>query len=231
MKFFLLISLCTLMSLASCQSNTKHALNVEDTPCQKSAHVVDTFLHVPAFNPYALGEEPVFDIVTTKGTIRVKLYKETPLHRENFARLVAGRFYDGILFHRVIDGFMIQFGDPWTKDPCRTIDEYGWGDQGFWIPAEFVDGLRHKRGALAAAREGDDVNPEKMSSSSQFYLVQNEEECKRLDGNYTVFGETIDGFDVIDAIAKVPRGAKKLDMPNDPVKIVTITLVDDGKGK
>ena len=142
-----------------------------------------------------------------------------------------GGFYDGILFHRVIDGFMIQFGDPWTKDPCRTIDEYGWGDQGFWIPAEFVDGLRHKRGALAAAREGDDVNPEKMSSSSQFYLVQNEEECKRLDGNYTVFGETIDGFDVIDAIAKVPRGAKKLDMPNDPVKIVTITLVDDGKGK
>ncbi len=230
MKNTLLIISWTLLLLVGCQPKVKQA-QVECSACQHSTHVVDTFLHVPPFNPYALGEEPIFDIVTTKGTIRVKLYKETPLHRDNFARLVAGRFYGGILFDRVIDGFMMQFGDPWTKDPCRTIDEYGWGDQGFWIPAEFVDRLRHKRGALAAAREGDDVNPEKMSSSSQFYLVQNEEECKRLDGNYTVFGETIDGFDVIDAIAKVPRGAKKLDMPNEPVKIETIKLVDDGKGK
>ena len=170
MKNTLLIISWTLLLLVGCQPKVKQA-QVECSACQHSTHVVDTFLHVPPFNPYALGEEPIFDIVTTKGTIRVKLYKETPLHRENFARLVAGRFYDGILFHRVIDGFMIQFGDPWTKDPCRTIDEYGWGNQGFWIPAEFVDRLRHKRGALAAAREGDDVNPEKMSSSSQFYLV------------------------------------------------------------
>ncbi|MCE2616968.1 peptidylprolyl isomerase [Phocaeicola oris] len=191
-------------------------------------HVVDTFLHVPPFNPYTLGDEPIFDIVTTKGTIRVKLYKETPLHRENFARLAAGRFYDNVLFHRVINRFMIQGGDPWTKDPNRTVDEYGWGDQGFWIPAEFVDTIRHKKGALAAAREGDDVNPEKMSSSSQFYIVQDEDRCKRLDGNYTVFGQTIGGMDVIDSIANVPTGAEKLDMPNEPVRIITIKLVDAG---
>lgn len=203
--------------------------NVADSfPNDTMKHIVDTFLHVPPFNPYTLGDEPVFDIVTTKGTIRVKLYKETPFHRENFVRLVAGRFYDNILFHRVINNFMIQSGDPWTKDSNRTLDEYGWGDQGFWIPAEFVDTIRHKKGALAAAREGDDVNPEKMSSSSQFYLVQDEERCKRLDGNYTVFGQTISGMDVIDSIAAVPTGTRKLDMPDNPVKIITIKLIDAG---
>ena len=192
-----------------------------------TARQLDTFTRVPLFNPYEVGEEPVFDIVTSMGTIRVKLYKETPLHRENFVRLAAGKFYDGVLFHRVIDGFMIQGGDPWTKDPCRDVREYGNGDLGYWIPAEFSPSIRHEKGALAAAREGDDVNPEKMSSSTQFYIVQDPEHCKHLDGNYTVFGQTVSGFEVIDAIAKVPTGKLMKDMPDSPVKILGVKLVGE----
>ena len=177
----------------------------------------------PLFDPYSIPEEPVFDIVTTMGTIRVKLYSETPLHRDNFARLAAGHILEGTLFHRVIDGFMIQGGDPGTKDPDTPQEEYGMRDLGYWIPAEFVDGIRHRKGALAAAREGDDINPDKASSSTQFYLVQSEEGCRHLDGSYTVFGQTLEGLDVIDAIAKVPRNGR--DVPDEPVRILRVDLV------
>ena len=183
---------------------------------------LDTATVVPLFNPYDIPEEPVFVINTTLGSIRVKLYKETPLHRDNFCRLVAGRFYDGVLFHRVIDAFMIQGGDPWTKDPLRDVLEYGCGDLGYWIPAEFHEGITHRKGALAAAREGDDVNPDRMSSSTQFYLVQDPDHCRHLDGKYTVFGQTLEGLDVIDRIAKVPTGAIREDMPDTPVRILSI---------
>lgn len=179
----------------------------------------------PLFDPYSIPEEPVFDIVTTMGTIRVKLYSETPLHRDNFARLAAGRVLEGTLFHRVIDGFMIQGGDPGTKDPATPQEEYGMRDLGYWIPAEFVDALRHTKGALAAAREGDDINPDKASSSTQFYLVQSEDGCRHLDGSYTVFGQTLEGIDVIDAIAKVPRNG--MDVPDEPVRILSVNLVRD----
>jgi len=184
---------------------------------------MDTSMPFPAFNPYTIEDEPVFDMVTTKGTIRFKLYKDTPLHRENFARLAAGHFFDGILFHRVINGFVIQGGDPFTKDPCRSVEEYGIGDLGYWVPAEI--GKKHIRGALGAAREGDDVNPEKMSSSTQFYFVQKEEACRHLDGGYTIFGQTLDGFDVIDSIAAVPTGGVRPELPNEPVRIISVNLV------
>lgn len=175
-----------------------------------------------SFDPNTLPAEPVFDIVTNMGTIRVKLYSQTPLHRDNFVKLASEGFYDGILFHRVINGFMIQTGDPLTKDPSQA-DMYGTGGPGYTIPAEFVSGLTHKKGALAAARRGDAANPKKESSGSQFYIVQDEATCAQLDGDYTVFGETIEGFDVIDKIAAVQTDRR--DRPVNPVKITTIRPV------
>lgn len=170
----------------------------------------------------ALPEEPVFDIITNMGTIKVKLYSGTPKHRENFAKLAFSKYYDGIIFHRVINGFMIQGGDPITKDIYADPAKYGTGGPDYTIPAEFVPEYTHKKGALAAARRGDAANPLKESSGSQFYIVQNESTCAQLDGNYTVFGQTVEGFDVIDKIAAVETNNR--DCPVTPVKIITITL-------
>ena len=166
-----------------------------------------------------LAEEPVFDIVTNYGTIKIKLYKDTPRHRENFAKLALSGFYDGLLFHRVINGFMIQGGDPLTKDPANA-DRFGTGGPGYTVPAEILPQYRHKKGALAAARRGDAANPMKESSGSQFYIVQDEKTCAQLDGQYTVFGETIEGLDVIDKIAAVETDLR--DRPVGQVKIVSI---------
>ena len=170
----------------------------------------------------ALPEEPVFDIVTNMGTIRVKLYSNTPKHRENFAKLALDGFYDGILFHRVINGFMIQAGDPLSKD-LSMKDRWGVGGPGYNVPAEISAGNRHLKGALAAARKGDMANPLRESSGSQFYIVQDERSCAQLDGQYTVFGQTVDGFEVIDAIAKVQTDYR--DRPYDAVRIESIKLV------
>ena len=169
-----------------------------------------------------LAEEPVFDIVTNYGTIRIKLYSDTPLHRANFAKLALGGFYDGLLFHRVIKGFMIQGGDPLTKDPANA-SLFGTGGPGYTVPAEFVPSHRHKKGALAAARRGDAANPMKESSVSQFYIVQDERTCAQLDGQYTVFGETVEGIDVIDKIAAVETDLR--DRPVAQVKIINIKPV------
>ena len=168
-----------------------------------------------------LPEEPVFDIVTNMGTIKVKLYSQTPKHRENFAKLALSGFYDGLLFHRVINEFMIQGGDPLTKDPSKE-NSYGTGGPNYTVPAEFVPEYRHKKGALAAARRGDAANPLKESSGSQFYLVQNEQACAQLDGAYTVFGETVEGLDIIDKIANVATNQR--DLPLSEVRIKTIKL-------
>ena len=168
-----------------------------------------------------LAEEPIFDIQTNLGTIKVKLYSKTPKHKANFEKLALSGFYDGILFHRVIDGFMIQGGDPNTKD-TTLVDKYGQGGPGYTIPAEIVPKYRHKKGALAAARRGDAANPERESSGSQFYLVQSEETCAQLDGAYTVFGETVEGLDVIDKIAKVATDRR--DRPVSDVRIISVKL-------
>ena len=170
-----------------------------------------------------LPDEPVFDIITSMGVIKVKLYADTPKHRENFAKLALEKYYDGTLFHRVIDGFMIQGGDPLTKDPANKA-RFGTGGPDYTIPAEFVPQHNHKKGALAAARRGDAVNPYKESSGSQFYLVQDEVGCSQLDGEYTVFGETIEGLDVIDKIAAVATDNRNC--PLQDVKIVTVKLAD-----
>ncbi len=115
-------------------------------------------------------KETIVLINTGFGDIKVKLYKETPLHRENFIKLVSDKFYDSLLFHRVIKGFMIQGGDPDSKNASSVL--VGNGGPGYTIPAEFNSKYFHKKGAIAAARRGDDVNPGKESSGSQFYIVQ-----------------------------------------------------------
>ena len=170
-----------------------------------------------------LPDEPVFDIITNFGTIKVKLYSKTPKHRENFAKLALSGYYDGLLFHRVIKGFMLQTGDPYTRDTSKVAD-YGKGGPDYTIPAEFVPEYKHKKGALAAARRGDAANPMKESSGSQFYIVQDAAGCSHLDGAYTVFGETIEGFDVIDKIAAVETNSR--DLPLQDVRIIAIKSED-----
>ncbi len=179
------------------------------------------------------GEEyRLIRISTTMGDMVIRLYNETPLHRDNMIKLIREGFYEDQLFHRVIRDFMIQGGDPQSVGAQPGV-RLGNGGPGYTLPAEFNEKLIHKKGALAAARMGDQVNPDKESSGSQFYLVQGKvftqeeldalsqrgvgpipEEAAQvyktiggtphLDGSYTVFGEIIEGLDVLDRIAAVP---------------------------
>jgi len=246
-------------------------------------------------------KETIVQIATEFGNIKIKLYDETPLHRDNFIKLIKDGTYTDLLFHRVIQGFMIQGGDPDSKnaEPGKML---GSGDLGYTIPAEINPKFFHRRGVLAAARQGDDINPEKRSSASQFYIVQgrifkpeelnalevkmedsrkmsmlqakiksvepefnklaeegkqdelmtrynalkegvlaeaaqlpslkfSEEQRKAyttvggyppLDNNYTVFGEVIEGMDVVDNIVKQP--IDRNDRPQKNIKF-TITLL------
>ena len=254
-----------------------------------------------AFSVLPQDKESIVIISTIYGDMKVKLYDETPLHKANFIKLVSANFFDDLLFHRVIKDFMIQGGDPDSKNSTPEA-VLGNGGPGYTIPAEFIPGLYHKKGVLAAARESDQVNPKKESSGSQFYIVQGkifadqelnmieskinqniknqimgkilkspENEALRLkldsikktgsqeammkfikeldpiaekelvkqgrfkftpeqrkiyttiggtphlDGNYTVFGEVIEGLNVIDSIASVKTG--KNDRPLVDVKM------------
>ena len=222
MKKYLYL-LMALALLAGCKSRGNKAQEQGADSLQVEAIApLDTLAAIQAAK--ALPEEPVFDIVTSMGTIRVKLYKDTPLHRDNFAKLALSGYYDNVLFHRVIDGFMIQGGDPFTRD-TTFVDRYGEGGPGYTIAAEMRDAEgnalhRHKKGALAAARLGDMANPFKASSGSQFYLVQNPDNCVHLDGEYTVFGETVAGLNVIDRIAAVRTDRR--DRPVTDVRILSV---------
>lgn len=246
-------------------------------------------------------------IKTDKGDITILLYDETPEHRDNFIKLAEEDFYDGLLFHRVINQFMIQTGDPDSKD-ATAEEQLGAGGPGYTLPAEIVPGKFHKKGALAAARQGDQVNPEKRSSGSQFYIIHGQtfeseeleqfaaqidgqkkqmyayeifqdeanaefvEKVKKaqeaqdeealmelnqefiamvdsayageepfsfsdeqreiystvggaphLDGEYTVFGEVIDGLDIVDSIAAVqvdPQSSR----PNEDIRIKDVVI-------
>ncbi len=159
-----------------------------------------------------------FVIHTDFGNMKGILYNETPKHRDNFVKLVKSGFYDGLLFHRVIMGFMIQGGDPQSKN-AKAGQQLGNGDPGYTIPAEFNAALKHKRGALAAARTADQMNPAKASSGSQFYIVQPEKGTHFLDMNYTVYGEITEGFDVIDKIASAQK-----DQNDRPLKDIKMTV-------
>lgn len=201
---------------------------------------------------------------TTEGNIRLMLYDDTPRHRDNFLRLVNEHFYDSLLFHRVIKGFMIQGGDPTSRhaEPGITLGE---GDTGYTIDPEFFDPTEspdakprtllhyHRRGALAMAREGDDVNPDRRSSGCQFYIVWGKtfssNDMKKLqerldtmtnhqvtitpemydvyrktggtphlDGQYTVFGEVVEGLDVVKRIQEA--FTDDYDRPVDDIRIL-----------
>jgi peptidyl-prolyl cis-trans isomerase B (cyclophilin B) len=192
---------------------------------------------------------------TTKGTIILRLSDSTPLHRDNFLKLVKSNYYDSILFHRVIRTFMIQAGDPNSKHAAKDA-QLGDGGPSYTIPAEFRQTLFHRKGALAAAREGDDTNPAKASSASQFYIVQGKKfssagldsvetfrlkgrkipaehraiyssigGAPHLDQNYTIFGEVISGLDIVDSIADVPTSGRPFDRPVQDVRIIKMKLV------
>lgn len=242
-------------------------------------------------------KEPIVVIKTSEGTIKLKLYNDTPTHRDNFIKLSKSKFFEGIIFHRVIKNFMIQSGDPDSRNP-KPDSTYGEGGPGYDLPAEIVNTHFHKRGVLAAAREGDKTNPERKSSGSQFYIVQGKkftndeldavvkkvndrlrlstiqkifeaekakpennelsaEEFKNtvnlkveaavnstppfkiseerrevykkiggsphLDGSYTIFGEVIEGMDVVDKIAATPTNPK--DRPLKDIFILNVKVI------
>lgn len=194
------------------------------------------------------------ELITSNGSIVLRLSDSTPLHRDNFLRLAKSGYYDGMLFHRVIKNFMIQAGDPESKNAPQG-KALGEGGPGYTIPAEFRVSLFHKRGVLAAARISDDVNPTKASSGSQFYIVQGRKfsdagmdslenfRLKRkipttyrefyktvggvphLDQNYTVFGEVIKGMNVVDSIAAVGTSREPADRPVADIVITKARLV------
>ena len=168
--------------------------------------------------------EPMFDMVTSHGTMRLKLYSMTPKHRDNFVKLVKEHYYDGLRFHRVIEGFMIQGGDPYSRDTSKA-NLWGQGGPDYTVPAEFVNQYWHKKGAIAAARKGDMANPTKASSGSQFYIVHDENACLHLDGQYSIFGEVIEGLEVIDKIATVETDF--YDRPMEDVMIIKVVPVDE----
>ena len=218
------IALSAALLCASGCRNSKKAENSTTSAEAPADSLQADSLKMDALKLADLPAEPQFDIVTTMGTIRVKLYADTPKHRDNFAKLALEGFYDGILFHRVIEGFMIQGGDPLTKE-TEDHSLWGTGGPGYTIPAEIVADHVHKKGALAAARRGDIANPYKESSGSQFYIVHDGNACFHLNGEYSVFGETVDGFDVIDKIASTP--VDRRDCPLVPVKIIKVIPVEE----
>lgn len=201
---------------------------------------------------------------TTEGDIRIALYDETPLHRDNFLRLVDEHFYDSLLFHRVIRNFMVQGGDPDSRraEPGQTLGE---GDLGYTLEPEFhLPMLYHRRGAVAAAREGDAKNPERRSSASQFYIVwgttyssieldaideriiqatggkanltlEMRQTYRRmggaphLDGQYTVFGEVVEGLDVVERMQKA--FTDDYDRPVDDIRIIRAVRTNNSATK
>ncbi|NND05260.1 MAG: peptidylprolyl isomerase [Saprospiraceae bacterium] len=187
-------------------------------------------------------------IETSMGDMRVELFNSTPKHRDNFIKLAKDEYFDGLLFHRIIKGFMIQGGDPDSRDaPAHQM--LGQGGPGYQIDAEI--GALHYKGALSAARLADGVNPEKKSSGSQFYIVQgfavkeqdlaqasqrtgiqytNEQKERYfqeggypfLDGDYTVFGQVVEGLDVIDKLSEVQTGQADRPIEDLEMKITVL---------
>ncbi|WP_223648322.1 peptidylprolyl isomerase [Hymenobacter psoromatis] len=151
-------------------------------------------------------KDDVVTISTSLGDIKLILFSDTPLHRTNFLKKSESGYYDGTTFHRVIPGFMVQGGDPNSKDNDPINDGQGPAHEAT-IPAELA-GHRHDYGAVAAARQADFVNPQRASNASQFYVVVNKQGAHSLDGQYTVFGQVISGQEVLDKIAALPRDAR-----------------------
>ncbi|MGE4519119.1 MAG: peptidylprolyl isomerase [Desulfobacteraceae bacterium] len=189
---------------------------------------------------------------TDLGEIEIVLYEKTKEHKENFVKLVNEGFYDGLLFHRIIENFMIQGGDPQSKNAPKD-KMLGSGGPGYTIPAEIIPEYYHKKGALSAARTGDNMNPMRRSSGCQFFIVTGKvysveelsmyekrlntkfsEEQKQayittggtpfLDAQYTVFGEVVRGMDIVEKLEKVKTGSG--DRPLEDVSIKTARIVE-----
>lgn len=231
MKQILFITGILLVSIANSQVKTTTKAKTSVVTTKKP--VIPTKKKVVA--PPVIKKEPGtrVKISTDSGVIVIRLYDKTPLHRDNFIKIANEHFFDSLLFHRVIRDFMIQGGDPASKNaPAGQM--LGAGGPGYTIAAEFDTTLFHKKGALAAARQPDQVNPLKESSGSQFYIVQGKKYSEQeltmmeqqrgvpipsrhklvyqllggtpfLDMNYTVFGEVESGLEVIDKISLVPK--------------------------
>lgn len=164
------------------------------------------------------GNKPNVALETKYGTIIIKLYDDAaPIHSENFRKLVSDGFYNGLQFHRIVPGFVIQGGDPNSRGKDKT--KYGEGGPGYTLPAEI--GKPHLRGSVGMAREGDEVNPQRRSNGSQFYICV--KDLPGLDGKYTVFGEVVKGMDVVDKIDSLKRDER--DIPVNPVYIIKAYLV------
>jgi cyclophilin family peptidyl-prolyl cis-trans isomerase len=212
---------------------------------------VNTFLICLFCIAFTINAQQKIRMETSMGDIVFILYDETPKHKSNFMRLVSEGYYNGLLFHRVIPKFMIQGGDPESKNATGT-KRLGNGGPGYTISAEINPKFIHKKGALCAARLGDQENPQKKSSGSQFYFVQGSVYPKKylprfeeksgikyteeqiiayetlggtphLDGGYTVFGEIIRGLDVLEKISATKTG--RGDRPIEDVKIISVKLI------
>ena len=243
MKKTTLIAVC-LMAFVACKEKT-----TTPTPEEPKAEIQTTTQTNTMENQNDTTQYYV-NISTSFGDMVVKLYNETPKHRDNFIKLVKDGYFNDLLFHRVIKDFMIQGGDPASKNAGPNV-QLGAGGPGYTIPAEFNRNFIHKKGALSAARQGDQVNPTKASSGSQFYIVQGKvtdaaqlEQMGRQTGNsytpeqtaiyssiggtpfldyqYTVYGEVIKGWEVIVKIAAVKTAYG--DRPQQDVKM-TMTMV------
>lgn len=255
-KYLLLIAgAASFMLLASASSCNNDVEKAPEVAVEKVEQEVQKAL--PQADPTPLGQKA--KISTKFGDITVLLYDATPKHRDNFIKLAQEGYYDGLLFHRVMKNFMIQGGDPESKN-ATAGQMLGGGGPGYTVPAEFVDTLLHIKGALAAARQPDQVNPEKASSGSQYYIVHGrpfpvnqllQMEQKRnvgvdsanqfhytpqqleayttiggapfLDGEYTVFGEVLEGLNIVDSIAAVRT---QRDRPLEDIEM-TVTLIEE----
>lgn len=235
MKKSILFAPVLLLALAGCKSADK---GETVSPASDAATIQTT--ETTQTKTMDNQPEQIVKISTPYGDMLVKLYNETPKHRDNFVKLVKEGYYNDLLFHRVISDFMIQGGDPDSRN-AKPGAMLGSGGPGYTIPAEFNTKFIHKKGALSAARQGDQVNPTKASSGSQFYIVQGRpassselgrgvtytEEQKEiyrtlggtpfLDQQYTVFGEVISGLEVIDKIAAVQKDNR--DRPTTDIRM------------
>ena len=178
-----IIGLALMSNTSGCSSTPNPVItqrSVSDVSAKQESHVAET--------PFEMdkAEDTLIEVTTRFGTMMIQLYRETPGHRRNFIKLVQQGFYDDLLFHRCIKGFMIQGGDPNSKGAAQG-QALGMGGPGYTIPAEFNPKYVHKRGTLCAARQGDQVNPKKESSGSQFYIVQgktwSDQELDQLERN------------------------------------------------
>lgn len=248
-KTHLFVMVCACILFAGCSSSQANKSATEVTAPDKEEAVEQEETETIINRDMDSLTKVIFK--TSMGDIKIALYDNTPKHRENFIKLVEEKYYNDVLFHRIIKGFMIQTGDPDSKG-APAGKQLGQGGPGYTIPAEFRKENFHKRGAVAAARMGDQVNPEKASSGSQFYIVDGQkfddntlnqisyqyrinftDEQKKiykeeggapfLDMQYTVFGEVVEGMDVVDKIAS--QAKDRFDRPTKDIKIISAEIV------